>query len=226
MKRLIVLLVAGFFLLLTGRLSNAQTISGTPHNLSSSGTGTVKSNTSEICVFCHTPHSQTATTLLWNRNNSTASYTVYSSSWMNQTAGQPGADSKLCLSCHDGTVGFNSLINGPGDVSSVTMTGSTHMTGADSIGTDLTNDHPVGIVYQTALTADASGFHTISTTGGTFGSNVYVANGGNKVPLSGSSSATASVECTSCHNPHNNVNGDFLRVSNNSSALCLTCHNK
>ncbi|HSG48660.1 MAG TPA: cytochrome c3 family protein [Longimicrobiales bacterium] len=34
------------------------------------------------------------------------------------------------------------------------------------------------------------------------------------------------VECTSCHTSHDNSNGDFLRVPNARSALCLTCHVK
>ncbi|UCC25314.1 MAG: cytochrome c3 family protein [Gemmatimonadales bacterium] len=34
------------------------------------------------------------------------------------------------------------------------------------------------------------------------------------------------VECTSCHTSHDNTNGAFLRISNEGSALCLTCHIK
>jgi len=33
------------------------------------------------------------------------------------------------------------------------------------------------------------------------------------------------VECASCHDPHSN-NTTFLRVVNDNSAVCLTCHNK
>jgi len=35
-----------------------------------------------------------------------------------------------------------------------------------------------------------------------------------------------SVECASCHDPHTPNNGTFLRVSNNQSGLCLSCHVK
>lgn len=35
-----------------------------------------------------------------------------------------------------------------------------------------------------------------------------------------------SVECASCHDPHTPNNGTFLRVSNNGSGLCLSCHVK
>lgn len=40
------------------------------------------------------------------------------------------------------------------------------------------------------------------------------------------SEAGPSVECASCHDPHDNREGDFLRVSNEGSALCLTCHDR
>ncbi|MBI5196127.1 MAG: cytochrome C, partial [Nitrospirae bacterium] len=32
--------------------------------------------------------------------------------------------------------------------------------------------------------------------------------------------------CGSCHNPHDNSNGTFLRVTNSGSGLCLKCHIK
>jgi predicted CXXCH cytochrome family protein len=35
-----------------------------------------------------------------------------------------------------------------------------------------------------------------------------------------------SVECGSCHDPHNYTNPTFLRVANNTSNLCLSCHTK
>ena len=43
----------------------------------------------------------------------------------------------------------------------------------------------------------------------------------------GHSATTTSkyVYCRSCHDPHNNVYS-FLRVPNDGSQLCLTCHNK
>lgn len=34
------------------------------------------------------------------------------------------------------------------------------------------------------------------------------------------------VECATCHDPHTPNNGTFLRVSNNGSGLCLSCHVK
>ena len=101
----------------------ASDVRGTRHNLSTSGPGTTRAaavgGTSEVCVFCHTPHGATAAdqggaTLrapLWNRRvPAGATYTPYTSSSMDSqtiVAGfnnQPGGSSKLCLSCHDGTL--------------------------------------------------------------------------------------------------------------------------
>jgi hypothetical protein len=66
-------------------LMSAHTVSAgvanTPHNLGSSGTGpNTFGGTTEVCVFCHTPHGgdATATVPLWNRTlASPASYTTY-----------------------------------------------------------------------------------------------------------------------------------------------------
>ena len=35
---------------------------------------------------------------------------------------------------------------------------------------------------------------------------------------------TPRVECSSCHDPHDNAYGNFLRMPNTGSRLCLTCH--
>jgi predicted CXXCH cytochrome family protein len=35
----------------------------------------------------------------------------------------------------------------------------------------------------------------------------------------------AYIECSTCHDPHSN-NSKFLRLSNEGSRLCLTCHIK
>ncbi|HJV92252.1 MAG TPA: hypothetical protein VJ572_02200, partial [Azonexus sp.] len=116
-------------------------IRGTKHNLSAAadgsgyvspnaGAGTVPTRnikaTSEtqICVFCHTPHgANTGATPLWNRkvagSGYTQSYVLYDSNTLDakQVQGsldQPGGSSKLCLSCHDGTVavGNVNVLNG------------------------------------------------------------------------------------------------------------------
>lgn len=139
-------------------------IANTKHNLGSTGTGVNKfDGTGEICVFCHTPHGAdtSASVPLWNRNLSTPStYTTYNSlgtSSLDGATAPVGSVSLACLSCHDGTQAMNVMINTPGSGTTATLAGT--WTGADqtlgkigaglitNIGTDLKNDHPVGIQY-------------------------------------------------------------------------------
>ena len=108
------------FLLLVGTV-HAQRVSdvrNTPHNLSAQGPGTTRAaagGTTEVCVFCHTPHGASqadaaGTPLrgpLWNRRvPDGATYTPYTSSSLDAQSildglnATPGGSSKLCLSCH------------------------------------------------------------------------------------------------------------------------------
>ena len=75
--------------------------------------------TTEICVFCHTPHGSdsSAAVPLWNRTLSTATYQTYSdlgTTTMDADAAPIGGVSLACLSCHDGTQALNSVLNSPG----------------------------------------------------------------------------------------------------------------
>lgn len=104
----------------------AEDVVNTKHNFFlNRDTGYTQANTTEVCVFCHTPHggrpSDPSTAVpLWNRAMPDTSqvYQMYNSpnfdgatSWIN---GKPQGVSLACLSCHDGTVGIDSLINAPG----------------------------------------------------------------------------------------------------------------
>src|SRR4051794_13053211 len=91
-------------LLLLTATAFGDTILGSKHDLSVVGPGPIKAATeSEVCLFCHTPH-RAGELPLWNHFLSSATYTPYSSSTIRATVGQPSGASKLCLSCHDGTV--------------------------------------------------------------------------------------------------------------------------
>jgi hypothetical protein len=77
------------------------------------------SNNGEVCVFCHTPHGANlgapGSAPLWNRTvPASAGYTTYNSPNMDSVPGQPKGVSLACLSCHDGTIAVDSLINMPG----------------------------------------------------------------------------------------------------------------
>ncbi|WP_210395521.1 cytochrome c3 family protein [Motiliproteus sediminis] len=107
----------------------ASDIRSTKHNLSNSGGQDVRSRTEsnggteEVCVFCHTPHGASTSPgqPLWNRSDSAeTNYDVYESSSLNAGSGavpgitQPTEQSKLCLSCHDGTLAIGAIGNAPG----------------------------------------------------------------------------------------------------------------
>lgn len=173
-------------LLLVQTTSGAAPISdiqSTKHNFSTSGSGTVKATSeTQVCAFCHTPHAATTKTNdnvavvapLWNRSiPSTTSYTTYSSSSLDAQTIQgalsaPGGSSKLCLSCHDGTLAIGSVnvLNGTAPAT-IAMAGTNIGKMPDgsygattgftrNLGVDLTNDHPISVTYNKRL-ADADG---------------------------------------------------------------------
>ncbi|MCP4217807.1 MAG: cytochrome c3 family protein [bacterium] len=203
MKKVLILSVA---LLLS--VSVFGQITGSAHDFTSSGWNT----TGELCITCHTPHNADTTVTdapLWNHEVTVATFTVYSSGTLNANdLGQPDGVSKLCLSCHDGSVALDSFGG---------TTGTNPLDPASSgfIGTDLGNDHPVSFTYQAAIdNGDDELFATTASTslGGTIASDLL--NNGR-------------LECSSCHDVHNrDGNSSLLIISNAGSALCLTCHDK
>lgn len=114
---------------LPSKFSNLGSIVNTRHNLTQGpiGAGAMnmnpyRNNYGEVCVYCHTPHGANTniTAPLWNRTFNSQTYTVYNStpltatSSITSTINQPGVASLTCLSCHDGTLAMDSIINMPG----------------------------------------------------------------------------------------------------------------
>jgi predicted CXXCH cytochrome family protein len=218
MKPLLMLLLSG--VVASGLAVGQSSVTSTKHNLSISGTGTIKAQTEqEVCIFCHTPHHASAAAQLWNHLPTSQSYTLYSSTYLTSRTypapNQPNAKSKLCMSCHDGTIALGSVYNtsGSGTTGSIQMSGgvTTMPAGiAANLGTALTNDHPVGFGYDPArdpeLVVRAWPWNT-------------------PVKLDPDAS-NGRVECHTCHDPHNNTNTHFLAASNADAALCRFCHVK
>ncbi len=189
--------------------ARAGSIVTTKHNLAASGPGSVKAITeTEICVFCHTPHNSTKDAPLWNRFSSGQTYALHSSSTAKAHPGQPTGDSKLCLSCHDGTIALG-LVHSR--ATSITLQGGTTLlpAGTTRIGTDLSGDHPISFTFDAALAAANGQLRAPTALPGA-------------VRLDG----TGQLQCTSCHDAHNNQFGKFLVMDNTASALCVTCHNQ
>ena len=245
-------------------------IASTKHNLGTTPGGGVNqfSGTAEICVFCHTPHGAdtSAAVPLWNRTlPAPSSFTTYDSlgtSTLDGRTASVGSVSIACLSCHDGVTSMSAVINAPGSGTggnaawvAGAWTGANQVGGKiapgliTNIGTDLRNDHPIGIQYggggltltsPGAATRDAD-FKT--ATSAVLGSSrvwwvdteatpngtrqktdmaLYTRPAGS---YTGQTDSEPFVECSSCHDPHT-TNSTFLRIANSGSAVCLACHVK
>ena len=100
----------------------APGIAITKHNLGAGNLtgGNYTNATTEICVFCHTPHNanQSENSVpLWNRSFSSAGYSKYSTlgtTSFDASEGAIGSVSLACLSCHDGTQAMDAMLNSPG----------------------------------------------------------------------------------------------------------------
>lgn len=238
-------------LLLFSGITHAGVV-GSVHDLTAAtGTGTqTTAATTEVCVFCHTPHGSdtSAPAPLWNKILPAAGgFTLYDdtfSSSIDGTVDLAGSGISLaCLSCHDGATAMDTVLNAPGsgnyNAAGIAISGGTMtaMTGEPipNLSTDLTNDHPVGIQYAGGgLTW--GGVETVAANANdkafvepTFdGSRMWV--GGavdGSLPLyRDTTNNEPLVECASCHDPHKTDNGTFLRISNAASAVCTSCHVK
>lgn len=216
-------------------------IVNTKHNMSTSGGGTIKATTEpEVCIFCHIPHQTQRGTPLWNRSMPTSAYTMYNSDYLRRmnypvptllssTTGEPGALSRQCLSCHDGTVAVGSVYMVRGtllgsnqiSMSGVNGDGTMPSSATGYIGTDLRVHHPVGIEYNHAITKNfgtgSRGMELLVTPGSAI--KLYTYNG------------KQYVECSSCHDPHTETT-KFLRYSSGGShganvyGTCISCHEK
>jgi predicted CXXCH cytochrome family protein len=190
----------------------------TRHNFSTYGPGTVKAlSTTQICIFCHTPHNAQPDSPLWNKEDPGTTYDPYGSPTAIATIGQPTGASRLCLSCHDGTLAIGSLLNLPGkggipgtlEMEGVTPEGTLDPTSTSYIGTDLRDDHPISFEYSLS-----------------YPSNPEIKDPATLPPEVGLDK-NGELQCTSCHDPHTDKNPKFLTMAYGSgSPLCTACHDK
>jgi predicted CXXCH cytochrome family protein len=181
------------------------------HDLGPGSKSPVTGARTDFCMYCHEPHNGVGgRTPLWNQKLTVQNYSLYTSDTEANRGTQPtmGADSNLCLSCHDGTVA-------PGTTAAfgqVTMFGS--MYNYDVFGTNLQPSHPVAFALPLKDNIDlvaslAAKGRTADPTGA-----VRLING--------------NVECTSCHNAHvqakDLISQNFLVRDSSNGQLCLACH--
>ena len=207
----------------------ARTVVGSPHDLSMRGGlpgGPPGSEVgSDVCVHCHTGHLGRAQGALWSRTESPRVYIPYSSETMDARTGQPDGDSKLCLSCHDGAIASNTIAGStPAPATHVLpMPGSPFAPPAgmrgpviEAIGPDLSDDHPISFVYDAGLAMRdgqlAVPEQTYAGTGHTVSRDML--------------DSKRKMQCTSCHDAHDNGRGYFLRLTNDDGRLCAACHQR
>lgn len=200
-------------------------VGGTKHNFGSlSPEATKSADSTEICVFCHTPHNSNPAGPVWNKQDSGATYNVYESQTLaatltpnSPTLGQPTGSSKLCLSCHDGTIAIGSLLNLPGKTTSGTLavtgpavdgTGKLSSTSTAYIGSDLKDDHPISFDYSASYPSNGE------------------IKGSGSFPAGVKLDSSNRLQCTSCHDPHGTAYPKFLVASLDSGSLCAACHDK
>ena len=225
--------------------AQAATIVGSKHDLSTSNASATSIHAAaggqnQTCVFCHTPHNAVTNKLLWNRNYIAGTTMKIYTSYNTQTLRTAftmntltdDSSSLLCLSCHSlaavtNAAGiFSNTANAAGGAGTIPAVNNFDMSGgatgprssflAAAGNTMLTNTHPVGIDYGTAITNVATG--SLNSAASVTGAGL--------LPLFKSSQGTAVMECGTCHAVHDPTVKFFLRKSNNGSALCTTCHAK
>lgn len=228
----------------------ALNIKTSKHNLGATGDaayGGTGAGTTQICIYCHTPHNATPNIPLWNRTNpGGAGFALYTNSPslnINSTdrlALSTDSISLFCLSCHDGVASTlaGRVTNRAGeDVQAKAAIRAYANIGGDA--NSLANDHPINFSYDIVSNLVAGGTRgtdadirqrTAMTPPGAAGNFV----GGSLKFFKSTKTANtgAYIECATCHDLHgvNDGTGNrvkkFLRKKNDSSSLCLTCHIK
>lgn len=247
MKRSFVAAAAVMPLLMVAGIAMAQNMSYgfiqnalNPHNFSNQGWAD-----NQICKPCHTPHNaQPAvySTRLWAHQITNAVYTMDAAGATKSAADTLDRVSRLCMSCHDGTVALGDYAYTPN------VQGGSLGSGA-TLGTDLSINHPVGkeavypLKYYFKPTTDTTTDGTITAKSAGVSSATTSTLPLVRVTTKDASGNIASdnfvVGCATCHHPHGTRTGDvkvnppgsaplkyLLRMPNTGSAMCLSCHNK
>lgn len=196
------------------KLSAAKTkqfITNTKHDFRITSSASIHSTSKQdVCMFCHTPHNAASGAMIWNQKLSQREFPTYSSSTLQSTIVPINAQdaSKLCLSCHDGTIALGDTQNEgliqfvQGTSYALPPTSPSNLAGT---GSGFADDHPFGFVPR--RTAE-----------------IHDPPPGDAVHLD----SNGKVQCTSCHDPHQEsvdpISDKFLVKTNDSSQLCQSCH--
>jgi predicted CXXCH cytochrome family protein len=203
MKMHIVVALFALLAFVTPQAADAK-VRGSKHDLSGrGGAGGSPDGMDQICFFCHTPHTVAPVAPAWSKSQSGVLYTPYWSPTLEARVGQPTGTSKMCLSCHDGTIARASANRGGRGVGSSVLSQRSNLT------SDLSDDHPISFVYDSALAAhDRQLVDPIL------------------LPKEILLDQNEEMQCTSCHDPHVSDYPKFLALDTAYSELCTACHDK
>lgn len=217
MKRRHLLNLVGIAVIACGTASVNAQIEGSAHDFSGEGW-----SHNQICLPCHTPHNAKSidingygTHRLWN-HGLPAENQIYKTGEGDLPRNDAlDAYSILCMGCHDGTVALDTF---GGQI------GTNFMTGSEKLGTDLTNDHPVGGAAVWNPTYEGTRYHyRTEWEGVTFGNSSM---GRLQKMLIGGVEESV-ISCATCHEPHRRGgHSDLTRIDNTGSQMCLACHIK
>ena len=199
-----------------------ESVVSTLHNLSTSGPGEIRAvSETEVCKFCHIPHNAEVPTPLWSRPLSRAQYLtpeLGAGRGARQTAPQPDGSSRLCLSCHDGTIALGEVAGEPGLIA---MAGANRIGPGRPgyIGTDLSGSHPISFLVGAAEDTPSSGDVDMAI------HSVAAILGDGEVRLD----AEGKMQCNTCHDPHSDRHFvpdrvPHFWVKGSVDEVCLTCH--
>ncbi len=221
----------GFTLLATAALFGTTTttastepgnVASTVHNLSVSGPGEIRAlNEDEVCKFCHIPHNAVIPVPLWGHALSRAQYTVpgiRGAQGARVPAGQPDGSSRLCLSCHDGTVALGEVA---GEPRSIAMMGATRLAPGRRgyLGTHLSGSHAISFIVPDGSMRASDGAEDMGLR------PLTVIQADPDVVLD----HRGKMQCTTCHDPHSDRYSQSDRVPRfwvkpTVGEVCLTCH--
>lgn len=185
----------------------------TRHNFAFEGAGALQRfGQRRICVYCHTPHRSKAAGPAWNRSDGGRVYVKYWSPTLDAygPGGAPPIDgvSRLCLSCHDGTVALSKGLRSGRPALTARRRG---------LGIDLAGSHPLSFRITESL---------------------IIRNNARDLPLRTLAEmkndrevkldSHDKIQCTTCHDPHNDryraSSGVPLYRKPTWEGVCLTCH--
>jgi len=190
-----------------------NSILDTKHNLSVSGKGEIKSPTeTRVCVFCHGSHNTSDEGPLWNHETTApGKFRTYARTTMVGRPEQPNGATKLCLSCHDGTIAVGAIrgLSASVPMRNVGHNGAIPDGRASNLGMDLTGTHPVSVRFQQNLALGNSHLRW--------------------PPLDPEGRVGTDqegyVQCTSCHDPHGSRSKKYpFWLKATFDEVCQACH--